>query len=634
MGKSPRSVSKRVISAVDEEEAGVGIPDTKQYTSPTEVKRRKTSSPENELKLSRANEVVKSGESSEASDSNGYPIDSPSENSQGTSEGTYTPRTGGNKLILPTIDSEGDDYKGNDSEGDDSEGNDSRAEDSKDDNSKDDNSKTDENATAKSIPSSPEVQESNLEEITEDAITIHSERELVTIDLENEESQDEYLIISDSGEEESDHDYDSNDDGLEILTEEDAKQSWVSKSKKSTTEQLQDVTNTRNSTTLNNATCAICFDSPEQTIVLPCGHLYCNNCAFKALTSTKQSTSLHGPCSLCRAPIKNHLHHKKLLNRIDDDLKPVTADNKRGIEHKYPFDLEASHYINFQDKVRLSLSRSPSKESTLTLPSTTQVQANRAACYNSKSPKFVKVELSEDERMRLTKTRNHGQYTNPYSGGRKPIMKDSLNTNFGKYINRGKFKGLYDDREAKCIYRNLTRLRYTSHDNCPCKYAPIVKSPLKLTYTVSQQRDKSYESEIAFYEPDLINSCEEYRCHEYIANKPNNKTFLSRVRQRLIETNVVGFENGHYILEKVPKPIKVTQLGNRIKSFNAASVTESKHSKCERSQDTAGKYLDFLQREPKTKRSPSKIIGVLPSTNHFDLISCSKLIGIIKPLIV
>lgn len=45
--------------------------------------------------------------------------------------------------------------------------------------------------------------------------------------------------------------------------------------------------------------CPICFDSPEQTVALACGHCYCFECMFKAFShSTGKKTS--APCPLCR----------------------------------------------------------------------------------------------------------------------------------------------------------------------------------------------------------------------------------------------------------------------------------------------------------------------------------------------
>lgn len=69
---------------------------------------------------------------------------------------------------------------------------------------------------------------------------------------------------------------------------------------KTVEEQLLD-TSRQNPSNPKNATCAVCFDTPESTYILPCGHLYCGDCAFRALSSTKQSTGYGGPCSLCRA---------------------------------------------------------------------------------------------------------------------------------------------------------------------------------------------------------------------------------------------------------------------------------------------------------------------------------------------
>ena len=39
--------------------------------------------------------------------------------------------------------------------------------------------------------------------------------------------------------------------------------------------------------------CPICFDNPEVIAVIPCGHMYCSDCVFKAI-------AVKGNCSICR----------------------------------------------------------------------------------------------------------------------------------------------------------------------------------------------------------------------------------------------------------------------------------------------------------------------------------------------
>lgn len=55
-----------------------------------------------------------------------------------------------------------------------------------------------------------------------------------------------------------------------------------------------------NPTPLNRLKCCVCFDSPEICAVTPCGHLYCTDCIYRALTSQIKATKAKGVCSVCR----------------------------------------------------------------------------------------------------------------------------------------------------------------------------------------------------------------------------------------------------------------------------------------------------------------------------------------------
>lgn len=96
---------------------------------------------------------------------------------------------------------------------------------------------------------------------------------------------------------------DLDDDDLKeyfvISEDEDNKEQEIENSQRTVQEQLKD-TSRQNTSNLKNAHCAVCFESPEHTYILPCGHIYCGDCVFKALSSTKQSNRTGGPCSLCR----------------------------------------------------------------------------------------------------------------------------------------------------------------------------------------------------------------------------------------------------------------------------------------------------------------------------------------------
>lgn len=53
-------------------------------------------------------------------------------------------------------------------------------------------------------------------------------------------------------------------------------------------------------TPLNHLKCCVCFDSPQICAVTPCGHLYCTDCIYRALTSQIKATKAKGVCSVCR----------------------------------------------------------------------------------------------------------------------------------------------------------------------------------------------------------------------------------------------------------------------------------------------------------------------------------------------
>lgn len=113
------------------------------------------------------------------------------------------------------------------------------------------------------------------------AAPAHSGSEVVSLD---DDVDREYYVITDE----------EDDD------EEDEEAVIEQGSQRPVSDQLMDNVKAQTSN-LNNARCAVCFDSPEQTLILPCGHMYCRDCVFKALSSMKSSSKTGGPCALCRA---------------------------------------------------------------------------------------------------------------------------------------------------------------------------------------------------------------------------------------------------------------------------------------------------------------------------------------------
>ncbi|KAH3683035.1 hypothetical protein WICPIJ_006004 [Wickerhamomyces pijperi] len=113
--------------------------------------------------------------------------------------------------------------------------------------------------------------------------------EVVNLEDENdiEEEEGEVLVISSEEEEDTD------DDDLE-----EALQTGLGK-RMSIKDQLANNKPT-NISKLASAQCSICLEPPTVAVFLTCGHIFCSQCAFKALSTTKQSTKEKGPCPLCR----------------------------------------------------------------------------------------------------------------------------------------------------------------------------------------------------------------------------------------------------------------------------------------------------------------------------------------------
>lgn len=131
----------------------------------------------------------------------------------------------------------------------------------------------------------------NREEIDDDF------KEYYVISDEEEEEEDDDELVNELNEViEGDHDSSKIDRNCDKLQSDEKSNN----SEEKTVEQVLAEGNKSTPTNLSNAHCAVCFDSPERTFILVCGHVYCGDCVFKALTSTKSSTKTRGPCSLCR----------------------------------------------------------------------------------------------------------------------------------------------------------------------------------------------------------------------------------------------------------------------------------------------------------------------------------------------
>ncbi|SCU97946.1 LADA_0H09494g1_1 [Lachancea dasiensis] len=49
--------------------------------------------------------------------------------------------------------------------------------------------------------------------------------------------------------------------------------------------------------------CPICFEPPEAALFTPCGHIFCTECLFQMLNSTRTNRKA-GQCALCRRDVK------------------------------------------------------------------------------------------------------------------------------------------------------------------------------------------------------------------------------------------------------------------------------------------------------------------------------------------
>lgn len=58
------------------------------------------------------------------------------------------------------------------------------------------------------------------------------------------------------------------------------------------------------SASLKTMRCPICLETPEIVAVAACGHPYCHECIFPALSSSRLANRREGQCSLCRKRVR------------------------------------------------------------------------------------------------------------------------------------------------------------------------------------------------------------------------------------------------------------------------------------------------------------------------------------------
>jgi hypothetical protein len=55
---------------------------------------------------------------------------------------------------------------------------------------------------------------------------------------------------------------------------------------------------------LRDVQCPVCLSEPEVVAITTCGHMYCSDCVFRALSSSNRATLSSGECSICRRKVQ------------------------------------------------------------------------------------------------------------------------------------------------------------------------------------------------------------------------------------------------------------------------------------------------------------------------------------------
>lgn len=81
---------------------------------------------------------------------------------------------------------------------------------------------------------------------------------------------------------------------------------------------------------LSSFKCPVCYDEPQNAVVVTCGHMYCSDCVTKALSVGSRATRSKGICCVCRKPVKFssivalEIRQGKPTNKTSD--KPSTEE--------------------------------------------------------------------------------------------------------------------------------------------------------------------------------------------------------------------------------------------------------------------------------------------------------------------
>ncbi|KAK9361813.1 hypothetical protein V1504DRAFT_389287 [Lipomyces starkeyi] len=89
----------------------------------------------------------------------------------------------------------------------------------------------------------------------------------------------------------------SDEDAVAVIDENEDMESWLQN------QQRIEEKPTESSRILSEFTCVICFDQPDILAATPCGHLYCYDCIYRALSAGTKATATTGECSVCRRKV-------------------------------------------------------------------------------------------------------------------------------------------------------------------------------------------------------------------------------------------------------------------------------------------------------------------------------------------
>ncbi|CAN6611482.1 hypothetical protein TRVA0_004S04170 [Trichomonascus vanleenenianus] len=107
------------------------------------------------------------------------------------------------------------------------------------------------------------------------------------------------VVTIESSEEEDDDDDEDDDEVIEVSSNPKRKRVVVEDMTEENLKASQPE-GLRERKRLNTFNCPVCMDEAEKIVVTPCGHLYCSDCVFRALSSTSHATESKGECSICR----------------------------------------------------------------------------------------------------------------------------------------------------------------------------------------------------------------------------------------------------------------------------------------------------------------------------------------------